>query len=1090
MIKTQGENNPVHYQQQKKTAVVPTNITSNPLDANVKNQGENNPVVFSAKPAPSRALNQTQGRSNQKFEIKGEGANNPQSRTPNVGANNSLLFLSIDADDQAEILAAEQEGVNTNFIYSPMVQYRNLLSDIIPTAGATESFAVTTGDFFYDPSDGTTGGPGGDCSTTSSGNTGDYPNCNCDTVTTLTGAGLSVEFLSFRVFGTFDYLNIYDGPDTSSPQIYDSNLNTDTDTLAGMIAANGSAVFTSTTGALTFEFHATSVVNTCGWEVEVLSAGGGGGGGTCSEENPNDFTFENGFNCSSASAFQTANDVTVAADENFTLENITASIFANGGIANVDVNYYDDAAGLPGALIGSEASVTIDNQTVIGSNFGFDVNEVEMTVTPFIFNGQAGASTKYWIELSVTDGGATGSVFWVVTSSTMVGDPSAQFDAGWGIPDPLMDGVYIWEGSCDPIGGGGCTPDSIETLYAGGNNGSQGGAVYFDITVGASDIEISTFDMNTAQTGPFTMEAYVFEGTYVGNQGNPAPWGAAAATGSGTGAGVGLPSTATLDTPITMSAGTTYAVALIFDSTHAHTYTNGDGTNQNYSNGDITLDLGSASNAPFTTPIFDPRVWNGGIGYCVDNGGGGTYDDCSGAIALACGDSVVGETLTATDSGGNAAPDVFYKFTGSGSPQLVTISLCGGGTDYDSVLRVFDDCNLANELAFNDDSCGLQSEVTFASDGTSTYYIMVEGFGSNSGNFSLDVTCTEPLPNDDCGGAIAVSCGDSVTGTTVGATVDSGAPVCGPAITSPGVWYTLDDTSGLPGDITLSLCNGTDFDSKISVYTGSCAALTCVVGNDDFCGLQSEVTFATDGNTKFYILIHSFGGATGNFTMDVTCMPTPPPNDMIVNSIDVDEIGFPYTDPSVAMPAATTEDGNPQGCDLTGANGVWYNFVAGGDGTANATIVTPGGASSVTFYTAPDENATETDLVLVPQNTNQCVPGTSASIFTLAGQAYYVFVLNTGAVTDIVIDGTNLGVSDNSIAGFSYYPNPTTGVLNLKSVDNIERVSLYNLLGQRVLDSRVGATATQLDLSGLSAGSYLMKVTVNGQTGTYKVLKD
>jgi len=51
-------------------------------------------------------------------------------------------------------------------------------------------------------------------------------------------------------------------------------------------------------------------------------------------------------------------------------------------------------------------------------------------------------------------------------------------------------------------------------------------------------------------------------------------------------------------------------------------------------------------------------------------------------------------------------------------------------------------------------------------------------------------------------------------------------------------------------------------------------------------------------------------------------------------------------------------------------------------------------------------------------------------------------------------------------------------------------VSLYNLLGQRVLDSRVGAAATQLDLSGLSAGSYLMKVTVNGQTGTYKLLKD
>src|SRR5690606_33849493 len=417
-----------------------------------------------------------------------------------------------------------------------------------------------------------------------------------------------------------------------------------------------------------------------------------------------------------------------------------------------------------------------------------------------------------------------------------------------------------------------------------------------------------------------------------------------------------------------------------------------------------------------------------------------SYDDCENAIALACGDSVTGETLTATDSGGNPAPDVFYKFTGTGSPQSVTISLCGGGTDYDSLLRVFDDCDLLNQLAVNDDSCGLQSEVTFFSDGTSTYYIMVEGFSSNAGNFSLDVTCIDPPANDECGGAIAVSCGDSITGTTIGATVDTDvAGDCGTALTSPGVWYSLADTSGLPGTITLSRCNGTAFDSKLSVYTGDCSAppLTCVTGNDDACGLQSEVTFSTDGNTTFLILVHSFGGATGNFTLDVSCSPTPPPNDMIVNSIDVDEIGFPYTDPSVAMPAATTEDGNPQGCDLTGANGVWYNFVAAGDGTAIATIVTPGGASSVTFYTAPDEEAVETDLVLVDQQSNQCAPGTSSSIFTLAGQAYYVFVLNTGSITDIVIDGTNLGVGDNAIEGFSYYPNPTTGVLNLSSVDNI-----------------------------------------------------
>lgn len=41
------------------------------------------------------------------------------------------------------------------------------------------------------------------------------------------------------------------------------------------------------------------------------------------------------------------------------------------------------------------------------------------------------------------------------------------------------------------------------------------------------------------------------------------------------------------------------------------------GTNQNYSNADLSLALGSATNVPFTQPVFSPRVWNGTIFYTV-----------------------------------------------------------------------------------------------------------------------------------------------------------------------------------------------------------------------------------------------------------------------------------------------------------------------------------------------------------------------------------------------------------------------------------------------------------------------------------------
>src|SRR5690606_8387711 len=116
-------------------------------------------------------------------------------------------------------------------------------------------------------------------------------------------------------------------------------------------------------------------------------------------------------------------------------------------------------------------------------------------------------------------------------------------------------------------------------------------------------------------------------------------------------------------------------------------------------------------------------------------------DDCEDAIEIACGDTVTGSTAFATNSGGNAAADVFYKYTAGAANQYVTASLCG--SSYDTAIRVFTDCTLANEVAFNDDSCGLQSEVTFLAEANTTYLIMVEGYSSNTGNYTLTVTCDD-----------------------------------------------------------------------------------------------------------------------------------------------------------------------------------------------------------------------------------------------------------------------------------------------------------------------------------------------------------
>lgn len=90
----------------------------------------------------------------------------------------------------------------------------------------------------------------------------------------------------------------------------------------------------------------------------------------------------------------------------------------------------------------------------------------------------------------------------------------------------------------------------------------------------------------------------------------------------------------------------------------------------------------------------------------------------------------------------------------------------------------------------------------------------------------------------------------------------------------------------------------------------------------------------------------------------------------------------------------------------------------------------------------------------------------------------------------MAISGDPLGVSEYSLDGFSFYPNPSSDVLNLKSIKNIENVSVYNLLGQQVINSRINATDSQLDISSLNIGAYIMKVEVKGEIGTYKLIKN
>ena len=86
----------------------------------------------------------------------------------------------------------------------------------------------------------------------------------------------------------------------------------------------------------------------------------------------------------------------------------------------------------------------------------------------------------------------------------------------------------------------------------------------------------------------------------------------------------------------------------------------------------------------------------------------------------------------------------------------------------------------------------------------------------------------------------------------------------------------------------------------------------------------------------------------------------------------------------------------------------------------------------------------------------------------------------------ISVEGVNIDEMSNE-DNLLIFPNPTTDVITITSAQNIQQVELYNMQGQRVM-GEVGSV-NSLNLSGLSTGLYLLKVTTEQGTSTYKVSK-
>lgn len=95
-----------------------------------------------------------------------------------------------------------------------------------------------------------------------------------------------------------------------------------------------------------------------------------------------------------------------------------------------------------------------------------------------------------------------------------------------------------------------------------------------------------------------------------------------------------------------------------------------------------------------------------------------------------------------------------------------------------------------------------------------------------------------------------------------------------------------------------------------------------------------------------------------------------------------------------------------------------------------------------------------------------------------------------GQALDFTLNVATLGAGSLNKKLLSTYPNPVKDFLNVKYVSEITEVKIYNMLGQEVLAKNIGQSDFKIDVSGFSAGTYIVKLTASEGQHTFKLIKE
>lgn len=318
-------------------------------------------------------------------------------------------------------------------------------------------------------------------------------------------------------------------------------------------------------------------------------------------------------------------------------------------------------------------------------------------------------------------------------------------------------------------------------------------------------------------------------------------------------------------------------------------------------------------------------------------------DQCAGALTLVNGAVVEANISSATSTGDPAnscgfpvVKGIWYKVRLDVATSIV---LSTQGSDFDTSLAVYrGDCDGLDLVACDDDGgSGLTSRLSFTAAGGATYYILAGAAQGGGGNLRLTGQWTLPsVANDRCAGALTINPGETLRMNTLRATTTGDPSTTCVSGAGRGVWYKI--TPAVAGTLRVLTC-GSNFDTVLALYEGSCDDLSRVACNDDtsFCSgsdgtsRESVVSYAVTAGQTYYIYAAGYAGAGGDLqiTGELLVADRAPPNDDFAQAAILSGVSGSTGGSTIR---STRESGEPEHAGVSGGKSVWWRWTSPGNG--------------------------------------------------------------------------------------------------------------------------------------------------------------